>query len=197
MAIDRVPDLKRCRALGLEPAVIGRSRQSKRQVRRTNRKVSEYGLQLREKQKAKFIYGVLERQFRNYYEKARKMQGVTGENLLTLLERRLDNVVFRLGLANTRRQARQIVTHGHITVNGKRVDIPSALVKIGDEIAVCEKSRGNELFKVIKETNNALSAPAWLEADQANLKGIITRYPTRDEIDVPVKEQSIIELYSR
>ena len=197
MAIDRVPDLKRCRALGLEPAVIGRSRQSKRQVRRTNRKVSEYGLQLREKQKAKFIYGVLERQFRNYYEKARKMQGVTGENLLSLLERRLDNVVFRLGLANTRRQARQIVTHGHITVNGKRVDIPSALVKIGDEIAVCEKSRGNELFKVIKETNNALSAPAWLEADQANLKGSITRYPTRDEIDVPVKEQSIIELYSR
>ena len=197
MAIDRVPDLKRCRALGLEPAVIGRSRQSKRQVRRTNRKVSEYGLPLREKQKAKFIYGVLERQFRNYYEKARKMQGVTGENLLTLLERRLDNVVFRLGLANTRRQARQIVTHGHITVNGKRVDIPSALVKIGDEIAVCEKSRGNELFKVIKETNNALSAPAWLEADQANLKGSITRYPTRDEIDVPVKEQSIIELYSR
>ena len=197
MAIDRVPDLKRCRALGLEPAVIGRSRQSKRQVRRTNRKVSEYGLQLREKQKAKFIYGVLERQFRNYYEKARKMQGVTGENLLSLLERRLDNVVFRLGLANTRRQARQIVTHGHITVNGKRVDIPSALVKIGDEIAVCEKSRGNELFKAIKETNNALSAPAWLEADQANLKGSITRYPTRDEIDVPVKEQSIIELYSR
>ena len=197
MAIDRVPDLKRCRALGLEPAVIGRSRQSKRQVRRTYRKVSEYGLPLREKQKAKFIYGVLERQFRNYYEKARKMQGVTGENLLTLLERRLDNVVFRLGLANTRRQARQIVTHGHITVNGKRVDIPSALVKIGDEIAVCEKSRGNELFKVIKETNNALSAPAWLEADQANLKGSITRYPTRDEIDVPVKEQSIIELYSR
>ena len=197
MAIDRVPDLKRCRALGIEPGTIGRSRQSKRQVRRTNRKVSEYGLQLREKQKAKFIYGVLERQFRNYYEKAKKMQGVTGENLLTLLERRIDNVVFRLGLANTRRQARQIVTHGHITVNGKRVDIPSALVKIGDQIAVCEKSSTNEFFKGLKETNNALSAPAWLEADQANLKGSVTRYPTREEIDVPVNEQSIIELYSR
>ena len=197
MAIDRVPELKRCRALGIEPAVIGRSRQSKRQVRRTNRKVSEYGLQLREKQKAKFIYGVLERQFRNYYEKAKKMQGVTGENLLTLLERRIDNVVFRLGLANTRRQARQIVTHGHITVNGKRVDIPSALVKVGDVVAVCEKSSTNEFFKALKETNNALSAPAWLEADQANLKGSVTRYPTRDEIDVPVNEQSIIELYSR
>ena len=197
MAIDRVPELKRCRALGIEPGTIGRSRQSKRQVRRTNRKVSEYGLQLREKQKAKFIYGVLERQFRNYYEKAKKMQGVTGENLLTLLERRVDNVVFRLGLANTRRQARQIVTHGHITVNGKRVDIPSALVKVGDVIAVCEKSSTNEFFKALKETNNALSAPAWLEADQANLKGSVTRYPTRDEIDVPVNEQSIIELYSR
>ncbi|MBQ9478969.1 MAG: 30S ribosomal protein S4 [Selenomonadaceae bacterium] len=197
MAIDRVPDLKRCRALGLEPAVLGRSRQSKRQVRRTNRKVSEYGLQLREKQKAKFIYGVLERQFRNYYDKAKKMQGVTGENLLVLLERRLDNVVFRLGLANTRRQARQIVTHGHIVVNGKRVDIPSALVKVGDEVAVCEKSSTNEFFKALKETNNALSAPAWLEADQANLKGSVTRYPTREEIDVPVNEQSIIELYSR
>lgn len=197
MAIDRVPDLKRCRALGLEPQVVGRARQSKRQVRRTNRKVSEYGLQLREKQKAKFIYGVLERQFRNYYEKAKKMQGVTGENLLQLLERRVDNVVFRLGLANTRRQARQIVTHGHITVNGKRVDIPSALVKIGDVVAVCEKSQSNELFKSIKETNNALSAPAWLEADREGLKGSVTRYPTRDEIDVPVNEQSIIELYSR
>lgn len=197
MAIDRVPELKRCRALGIEPAVIGRSRQSKRQVRRTNRKVSEYGLQLREKQKAKFIYGVLERQFRNYYEKAKKMPGVTGENLLTLLERRIDNVVFRLGLANTRRQARQVVTHGHITVNGKRVDIPSALVKVGDQIAVCEKSATNEFFKALKETNNALSAPAWLEADQANLKGSVTRFPTREEIDVPVNEQSIIELYSR
>ena len=197
MAIDRTPALKRCRALGIEPAVIGRSRQSKRQAHKTIRKVSEYGLQLKEKQKAKFIYGVLERQFRNYYEKAKKMPGVTGENLLTLLERRVDNVVFRLGLANTRRQARQMVTHGHITVNGKRLDIPSALVKVGDVVEVSEKSRNNELFKAMKESKNALSAPAWLDADQENLKGSVTRFPNRDEIDVPVNEQSIIELYSR
>ncbi len=197
MAIDRVPDLKRCRALGIEPAVIGRARQSKRKPQRAQRKVSEYGLQLKEKQKAKFIYGVLERQFRNYYEKAKKMQGVTGENLLILLERRIDNVIFRLGFANTRRQARQIVTHGHITVNGKRLDIPSALVKVGDVVEVCEKSQTNELFKAMKETNNALSAPAWLESDQANLKGNVVRFPSRDEIDVPINEQSIIELYSR
>ena len=197
MAIDRTPALKRCRALGIEAAVIGRSRQSKRQAHKTIRKVSEYGLQLKEKQKAKFIYGVLERQFRNYYEKAKKMPGVTGENLLTLLERRIDNVVFRLGIATTRRQARQMVTHGHITVNGKRLDIPSALVKVGDVIEVSEKSRGNELFKAMKETKNALSAPAWLDADQENLKGSVTRFPNREEIDIPVNEQSIIELYSR
>lgn len=197
MAIDRVPALKRCRALGIEPAVLGRSRKSKRQAHRSMRKVSEYGLQLKEKQKAKFIYGVLERQFRNYYNKAKTMPGVTGENLLILLERRIDNVVFRLGLANTRRQARQIVRHGHIAVNGKRLDIPSALVHVGDVVEVCEKSQSSELFKALKETNNALSAPAWLEADQANLKGSVTRFPNRDEIDVPVNEQSIIELYSR
>ncbi len=197
MAIDRVPDLKRCRSLGIEPAVIGRARQSKRKAQRVVRKVSEYGMQLKEKQKAKFIYGVLERQFRNYYEKAKTMSGVTGENLLILLERRLDNVVYRLGFANTRRQARQIVTHGHISVNGKRVDIPSALIKAGDVVEVCEKSQSNELFKIIKETNNALSAPAWLESDQANLKGNVVRFPSRDEIDVPVNEQAIIELYSR
>lgn len=197
MAIDRVPDLKRCRALGIEPAVIGRSKQSKRNPHRTTRKVSEYGLQLREKQKAKFIYGVLERQFRGYYEKAKKMQGVTGENLLKLLERRIDNVVFRIGLANTRKQARQVVRHGHILVNGKRLDIPSALVEVGDVITVSEKSQSNAFFKALKETNNALSAPAWLEADQENLKGNVVRFPNRDEIDVPVNEQSIIELYSR
>ena len=197
MAIDRVPDLKRCRSLGIEPAVIGRARQSKRKAQRIQRKVSEYGLQLKEKQKAKFIYGVLERQFRGYYEKAKTMQGVTGENLLILLERRIDNVVFRLGFANTRRQARQIVRHGHITVNGKRLDIPSALIKVGDVVEVCEKSQSNELFKMMKETNNALSAPAWLESDQANLKGNVVRFPSRDEIDVPINEQSIVELYSR
>lgn len=197
MAIDRVPALKRCRALGIEPATIGRSRQSKRKANASARKVSEYGLQLKEKQKAKFIYGVLERQFRNYYEKAKKMSGVTGENLLILLERRIDNVVYRMGLANTRRQARQMVTHGHVTVNGKRLDIPSALVKVGDVVEISEKSRNNELFKMIRETKNALSAPAWLESEQENLKGKVTRFPVRDEIDVPVNEQSIIELYSR
>lgn len=197
MAIDRVPALKRCRALGLEPAIIGRAKQSKRQVHRMNRKVSEYGQQLKEKQKAKFIYGVLEKQFRGYYDKAKTMQGVTGENLLCLLERRLDNVVFRLGFANTRKQARQIVRHGHVTVNGKRVDIPSALVDAGDVVAVAEKSQQNKFFKELKETNNALSAPAWLEADQANLKGTVVRFPSRDEIDAPVNEQAIVELYSK
>ena len=201
MAIDRTPALKRCRALGIEQAVIGRSRkvsEKKNQQQRMNRKVSEYGLQLKEKQKAKFIYGVLERQFRNYYEKAKKMPGVTGENLLILLERRLDNVVFRMGFANTRRQARQFVRHGHITVNGKRVNIPSALVSVGDIVEVCEKSQGKEIFKAIKEINNALSAPPWLDSNQANLKGSVTRFPTREDIsDIPVNEQSIIELYSR
>ena len=197
MAIDRVPVLKRCRALGIEPAMLGRARQSTRQLRRTNRKVSEYGLQLKEKQKAKFVYGVLERQFRGYYEKAKKMSGVTGENLLSLLERRLDNVVFRLGLANTRRQARQLVRHGHFTVNGKRVDIPSALVREGDVIEVAEKSRASAFFKELKESSNALSAPAWLTADQANLTGTVTRFPHREEIDVPVNEQAIVELYSK
>ena len=201
MAIDRTPALKRCRALGIEQAVIGRSRkvsEKKHPQQRMNRKVSEYGLQLKEKQKAKFIYGVLERQFRNYYEKAKKMPGVTGENLLVLLERRLDNVVFRMGFSNTRRQARQFVRHGHITVNGKRVDIPSALVKVGDVVEVCEKSQGKEIFKAIKEVNNALGAPAWIDSNQANLKGSVTRFPTREDItDIPVNEQSIIELYSR
>lgn len=197
MAVDKVPVLKRCRALGIEPQTVGRSKQSKRQVRRTNRKVSEYGLQLKEKQKAKFIYGVLEKQFRGYYDKAKKMQGVTGENLLNLLERRIDNVVFRLGFANTRRQARQIVRHGHITVNGKRLDIPSALVSVGDVVAVAEKSAQNAFFKALKETNNHLSAPAWLTSDQEKLTGTITRFPNRDEIDVPVNEQAIVELYSR
>ena len=197
MAIDRVANLKRCRALGIEPAVLGLSKKSKRQPKRTNRKVSEYGLQLKEKQKAKFIYGVMEKQFRGYYDKAKKMQGVTGENLLKLLERRIDNVVFRLGLASTRRQARQIVRHGHITVNGKRLDIPSALVYEGDSIAVSEKSRSNAFFKTLAENYSALSVPAWLEADASNLAGKVTRFPNREEIDVPVSEQAIVELYSK
>jgi small subunit ribosomal protein S4 len=197
MAIDRVASLKRCRSLGLEPAVVGLSKKSNRQPRRTNRKVSEYGTQLKEKQKAKFIYGVLEKQFRGYYEKAKTMQGVTGENLLGLLERRLDNVVFRLGLASTRRQARQIVRHGHITVNGKRVDIPSALVHENDVIAVAEKSRSNGIFKGFAENGNTLSAPAWLAADAEHFSGTVTRFPNREEIDVPVNEQAIVELYSK
>ena len=197
MAIDRVASLKRCRALGIEPAVLGLSKKSKRQPKRTNRKVSEYGLQLKEKQKAKFIYGVMEKQFRGYYDKAKKMQGVTGENLLKLLERRIDNVVFRLGLAATRRQARQIVRHGHITVNGKRLDIPSALVYEGDVITVSEKSRSNAFFKELAENYNTLSVPAWLEADASNLSGKVTRFPNREEIDVPVSEQAIVELYSK
>ncbi len=197
MAIDRVASLKRCRALGIEPAVLGLSKKSKRQPKRTNRKVSEYGLQLREKQKAKFIYGVMEKQFRGYYDKAKKMQGVTGENLLKLLERRIDNVVFRLGIAATRRQARQIVRHGHITVNGRRLDIPSALVHEGDVVAVSEKARSNAFFKALAENYSALSVPAWLTADAANLAGTVTRYPNREEIDVPVSEQAIVELYSK
>jgi small subunit ribosomal protein S4 len=197
MAIDRVPALKRCRSLGIEPAVIGLSKESKRQPRRTNRKVSEYGTQLKEKQKAKFIYGVLEKQFRAYYDKAKTMQGVTGENLLGLLERRIDNVVFRLGIAATRKQARQIVRHGHITVNGKRLDIPSALVKVNDVIAVKEKSRANAFFKGMAESYDTLSTPAWLTADAASMGGTVTRFPNRDEIDVPVNEQAIVELYSR
>ena len=197
MAIDRVPALKRCRALGLEPAVIGRSKESKRQLRRTNRKVSEYGTQLKEKQKAKFIYGVLEKQFRGYYDKAKKMQGVTGENLLGLLERRLDNVVYRLGLANTRRQARQLVTHGHIAVNGKRLDIPSALVKAGDVVSVMEGSRSSAYFKGMAETLGKSAVPAWISVDGQNLSGKVDRLPVRDEIDVPIEEQLIIELYSK
>ena len=197
MAIDRVPSLKRCRSLGLEAAVVGLAKSSKRQPKRSGRKVSEYGMQLKEKQKAKFIYGVLEKQFRAYYDKAKTMPGVTGENLLGLLERRVDNVVFRLGLASTRRQARQLVAHGHITVNGKRLDIPSALVKVGDVIGVKEKSRGTALFKEIAESKNALSVPAWLTADIENLTGSVTRFPNRDEIDIPVDEQAIVELYSR
>ena len=197
MAIDRVPSLKRCRALGLETAGVGLAKSSKRQPKRSGRKVSEYGMQLKEKQKAKFIYGVLEKQFRAYYDKAKTMPGVTGENLLGLLERRIDNVVFRLGLASTRRQARQLVSHGHITVNGKRLDIPSALIKVGDVIGVKEKSRGTALFKEIAESKNALNVPAWLTADIQNLSGSVTRFPNRDEIDIPVDEQAIVELYSR
>jgi len=197
MAIDRVPALKRCRALGIEPAVVGLSKSSKRQPKRAGKKMSEYGIQLREKQKAKFIYGVLEKPFRAYYDKAKKMPGVTGENLLVILERRLDNVVYRLGLASTRRQSRQLVSHGHILVNGKRLDIPSALVKAGDVISIKENSASNEFFKGVAESFDSLSTPAWITVDAQNLSGTVTRFPNRDEIDVPVEEQMIVELYSR
>ena len=197
MAIDRTPVLKRCRSLGLTPAFLGISKESHRQAKRANRKKSEYGIQLTEKQKAKFIYGLLEKQFRGYYDRAKKMEGITGENLLILLERRIDNVVFRLGLANTRRQARQIVRHGHIAVNGKRLDIPSALVKAGDVISVMEGSRSKEYFKGMAETLAGKTVPAWLIQDAENLGGKVDRYPTREEIDVPIEEHFIVELYSK
>lgn len=197
MAIDRTPVLKRCRSLGLTPAFLGISKESHRQAKRANRKKSEYGIQLTEKQKAKFIYGLLEKQFRGYYDRAKKMEGITGENLLILLERRIDNVVFRLGLANTRRQARQIVRHGHIAVNGKRLDIPSALVKAGDVISVMEGSRSKEYFKSMAETLAGKTVPAWLIQDAENLGGKVDRYPTREEIDVPIEEHLIVELYSK
>ena len=197
MAIDRTPVLKRCRSLGLTPAFLGISKESHRQAKRANRKKSEYGIQLTEKQKAKFIYGLLEKQFRGYYDRAKKMEGITGENLLILLERRIDNVVFRLGLANTRRQARQIVRHGHIAVNGKRLDIPSALVKAGDVISVMEGSRSKEYFKGMAETLAGKTVPAWVILDAENLGGKVDRYPTREEIDVPIEEHLIVELYSK
>lgn len=197
MAIDRTPVLKRCRSLGLTPAFLGISKESHRQAKRANRKKSEYGIQLTEKQKAKFIYGLLEKQFRGYYDRAKKMEGITGENLLILLERRIDNVVFRLGLADTRRQARQIVRHGHIAVNGKRLDIPSALVKAGDVISVMEGSRSKEYFKGMAETLAGKTVPAWLIQDAENLGGKVDRYPTREEIDVPIEEHLIVELYSK
>lgn len=197
MAIDRVPALKRCRSLGIEPGVVGLGKSSKRQPRRTRGKVSEYGTQLKEKQKAKFIYGVLEKQFRAYYTRAKKMPGITGENLLSLLERRLDNVVFRLGLAATRKQARQVVRHGHITVNGKRCDIPSALVNVNDVVAVAEKARGNAFFKALAESNNALSTPAWITVGADSFTGTVNRFPASEDFDVPVDSQAIVELYSK
>ena len=197
MAIDRVPALKRCRSLGIEPGVVGLGKSSKRQPRRTRGKVSEYGTQLKEKQKAKFIYGVREKQFRAYYTRAKKMPGITGENLLSLLERRLDNVVFRLGLAATRKQARQVVRHGHITVNGKRCDIPSALVDVNDVVAVAEKARGNAFFKALAESNNALSTPAWITVGADSFTGTVNRFPASEDFDVPVDSQAIVELYSK
>ena len=197
MAVNRVPVLKRCRSLGLEPAVLGYDKKSRRSLTRSNRKVSEYGLQLREKQKAKFIYGVLEKPFRNYYEKADRQKGMTGENLMIMLERRLDNVIFRLAFARTRREARQIVDHKQVTVNGKVVNIPSYLVKAGDVIEIRESKKDSVRYKDIIETAGGRIVPAWLEADQENLKGTVKALPTREEIDVPVDEMLIVELYSK
>lgn len=197
MAVNRVPVLKRCRALGLEPSYLGYDKKSKRQNLRAGKKVSEYGLQLREKQKAKFVYGVLEKPFRNYYEKADRMKGMTGENLMILLERRLDNVVFRMGFARTRREARQVVDHKHILVNGKKVNIPSYLIKAGDVIEISEKGRALQRYKDIAEITGGRLVPEWMEVDMENLKGTIKNLPTREMIDVPVDEMLIVELYSK
>lgn len=197
MAVDRVPVLKRCRSLGLDPIYLGIDKKSNRELKRANRKVSEYGLQLREKQKAKFIYGVLEKPFRNYYTKAEKMDGQTGENMMILLERRLDNVVFRMGFGRTRRETRQMVDHKHILVNGKCVNIPSYLVKAGDVIEVKEKAKSSQRYKDALEVTAGRLVPAWLDVDQENLRGTVKEMPSRDEIDVPVNEMLIVELYSK
>ncbi len=197
MAVNRVPVLKRCRSLGLDPVYLGIDKKSNRELKRANRKISEYGLQLREKQKAKFIYGVLEKPFRNYYKKADKMPGMTGPNLMILLESRLDNVVFRLGLARTRKEARQIVDHKHVMVNGKQVNIPSYLVKAGDTIEIKEKCKGSQRYKDILEVTAGRLVPEWLEFDAEALKGTVKELPTREAIDVPVNEVLIVELYSK
>ena len=197
MAVNKVPVLKRCRSLGLEPSYLGYDKKSKRNSARANKKVSEYGLQLREKQKAKFIYGVLEKPFRNYYEKADRMKGLTGPNLMTMLESRLDNVVFRLGLARTRREARQVVDHKFVLVNGKVVNIPSYLVKAGDVIEIKESKRTTQRMKDIVEVAGGRIVPEWLDYDADAFKGTVKNLPTREQIDVPVDEMLIVELYSK
>ena len=197
MAVNRVPVLKRCRSLGLEPAYLGYDKKSNRTSARAGKKMSEYGLQLREKQKAKFIYGVLEKPFRNYYEKADRMKGMTGENLMVMLESRLDSVVFRMGFARTRREARQIVGHKHVLVNGKSINIPSYLVKAGDVIEIREKSKSLQRYKDIIEVTAGRLVPEWMESDIEGLKGTVKALPTREQIDVPVNEMLIVELYSK
>ena len=197
MAVNRVPVLKRCRSLGMDPIYLGIDKKSNRQSKSANKKISEYGLQLREKQKAKFIYGVLEKPFHNYYEKADRMKGMTGTNLMTILESRLDNVVFRLGLARTRKEARQIVDHKHVLVNGKCVNIPSYLVKAGDTIEIKENAKSSQRYKDILEVTAGRLVPEWLDVDQENLKGEVKELPTREMIDVPVDEMLIVELYSK
>lgn len=197
MARNMQPILKRCRTLGIEPSVMGIHKTSNRNPKPMKRKQSEYGRQLTEKQKVKFIYGMLEKQFRKYYEIAVKMPGITGENLLTLLESRLDNVVFRLCFANTRRESRQMVNHGHILVNGKRVDIPSYRVKEGDVISIAEKSRGMAGIKNILEKTEGRVTPKWLELDRENATGKVIALAKRDDIDFEVQETLIVELYSK
>ena len=197
MAVNRVPVLKRCRSLGMDPVYLGIDKKSNRQLKRSNRKMSEYGLQLREKQKAKFIYGVLEKPFLNYFKKADQMSGMTGENLMVLLESRLDNVVFRLGFARTRREARQIVDHKQVLVNGKQVNIPSYLIKAGDVIEIKEGKKSSQRYKDIVEVTGGRLVPEWLESDIENLKGTVKEIPTREAIDVPVDEMMIVELYSK
>ena len=197
MAVNRVPVLKRCRSLGMDPVYLGIDKKSNRQLKRSNRNMSEYGLQLREKQKAKFIYGVLEKPFLNYFKKADQMSGMTGENLMVLLESRLDNVVFRLGFARTRREARQIVDHKQVLVNGKQVNIPSYLIKAGDVIEIKEGKKSSQRYKDIVEVTGGRLVPEWLESDIENLKGTVKELPTREAIDVPVDEMMIVELYSK
>ena len=197
MAVNRVPVLKRCRSLGMDPIYLGIDKKSNRQLKRANRKMSEYGLQLREKQKAKFIYGVLEKPFRNYFAKAQKMNGMTGDNLMILLESRLDNVVFRMGFARTRKEARQIVDHKFVLVNGKQVNIPSYLVKAGDVIEIKEKNKGLQRMKDIVEVTGGRLVPDWLDVDAEKLQGTVKELPSREQIDVPVDEMLIVELYSK
>ena len=197
MAVNKVPVLKRCRSLGLEPSYLGYDKKSNRELKRANKKMSEYALQLREKQKAKFIYGVLEKPFHNYYERADRMKGMTGQNLMTMLESRLDNVVFRLGFARTRREARQIVDHKFVLVNGKQVNIPSYLVKAGDVIEIREKSKGLQRMKDVVEVTGGRLVPDWLDCDIEKLQGTVKELPSREQIDVPVDEMLIVELYSK
>lgn len=198
MAKNTQPVLKRCRTLGVSPAAMGYSKSSNKNPGGQRRaKKSEYAMQMTEKQKVKFVYGILEKQFRSYYEKAARAEGNTGEILLSLIERRLDNVVYRLGFASTRREARQLVNHGHYTVNGKRVNIPSYMVKVGDVIAVCEKSSSNNRFKKMKEDNAFVAAPKWLARDTNNLQGKVIALPARDDIDFEIAEHLIVELYSK
>ena len=197
MAVNKVPVLKRCRSLGLEPSYLGYDKKSNRELKRANKKVSEYGLQLREKQKAKFIYGVLEKPFRNYYDKADQMKGMTGTNLMTILESRLDNVIFRLGFARTRREARQIVDHKFVTVNGKLVNIPSYLVKAGDVIEIKESRKNSQRMKDVVEVAGGRLVPEWLDVDAEKMQGTVKELPSREQIDVPVDEMLIVELYSK